>query len=118
MQRHSNRSQQRGMSFLGVILIGLLAVAAFAIGGQSVPIFLEYAAAKKAIEKAKAGNTVPEVRAIFDRAAAIDDIHSVSSQDLDITKNGDRVTVGFKYTREIPLVGPAYLTYHLQAQTK
>ena len=47
-QRTTSPARQRGLSFIGVIFIGLLAVAAFAIGGQSVPIFIEYQAIKKA----------------------------------------------------------------------
>ena len=117
MHRTASRSRQRGLSFFGLIFVGLFAVAAFAIGGQSVPIFLEYVAAKKAIEKAKIESTVPAIRAAFDRAAAIDDINSVKGSDLEITKRGDKVVVSFKYAREIPLAGPACLVYRFDAQT-
>nr|WP_295940492.1 DUF4845 domain-containing protein [uncultured Acidovorax sp.] len=110
-------SRQRGLSFFGLIFIGLLAVAIFAIGGQSVPIFLEFNAAKKAIEKAKVESTVGDIRAAFARSAAIDDINSVKASDLEITKRGDKVVVSFKYSREIPLAGPAYLVYRFEAQT-
>lgn len=115
--RTANRSSQRGLSFFGLVFIGVIAVAVFAIGGQSVPIFLEYASAKKAIEKAKVETTVPGVRAAFDRAAAIDDITSIKGSDLEVTKRGDKVVVSFKYSREIPLAGPAYLVYRFDAQT-
>ncbi len=117
MHRTASWSRQRGVSFFGVIFIGLFAVAAFAIGGQSIPIFLEYVAAKKAIEKAKSETTVPAIRAAFDRAAAIDDIHSVKGADLEITKRDDKVVVSFKYAREIALAGPAFLVYRFDAQT-
>ena len=117
MHRTARRSRQRGLSFFGLIFVGLLAVAAFAIGGQSVPIFLEYTAAKKAIEKSKVESTVPGVRAAFDRAAAIDDIRSIKGSDLEVTKRGEKVVVSFKYAREIPLAGPAYLVYRFEAQT-
>ena len=36
---------------------------------------------------------MPEVRAIFDRAQAIDDFKSVSGKDLDVQKVGDKVVV-------------------------
>ena len=117
MHRTASRSRQRGLSLLGLLLVGLFAVAAFAIGGQSVPIFLEYTSAKKAIEKAKIESTVPGVRAAFDRAAAIDDITSIKGSDLEVTKRGDKVVVSFKYAREIALAGPAYLVYRFEAQT-
>ena len=117
MHRTASRSRQRGLSFFGLIFVGLFAVAAFAIGGQSVPIFLEYTSAKKAIEKVKIESTVPGVRAAFDRAAAIDDITSIKGSDLEVTKSGDKVVVSFKYAREIALAGPAYLVYRFEAQT-
>ena len=117
MHRTASRARQRGLSFFGLIFIGLLAVAVFAIGGQSLPIFLEYTSAKKAIEKAKVESTVPGVRAAFDRAAAIDDINSIKGSDLEVTKRGDKVIVSFKYSREIPLAGPAFLVYRFEAQT-
>lgn len=117
MYRTASRARQRGLSFIGLIFVGLLAVAVFAIGGQSLPIFLEYTSAKKAIEKAKVESTVPGVRDAFDRAAAIDDINSIKGSDLEVTKRGDKVIVSFKYSREIALAGPAYLVYRLEAQT-
>ena len=49
--QHSLR-RQRGLSFVSVVLIGFILVAAFAIGGQSVPIFTEYMAGQKAAQKA------------------------------------------------------------------
>lgn len=117
MHRTASRARQRGLSFIGLIVVGFLAVAVFAIGGQSLPIFLEYTSAKKAIEKAKVETTVPGVRAAFDRAAAIDDINSIKGSDLEVTKRGDKVIVSFKYSREIALAGPAYLVYRFEAQT-
>lgn len=118
LHRTAARARQRGLSFIGVIFIGLIAVATFAIGGQSVPIFLEYQAIRKAALKAsKEGSSVAEIRASFDRAAAIDTINSVAGKDLEITKRGDKTVVGVKYSREIELAGPAFLVYRFQYQT-
>lgn len=117
-QRTAARSRQRGLSFIGVVFIGVLAVAVFAIGGQSVPIFIEYFAIKKAaIKAARDGSTVPEIRASFDRAAAIDNIESVSGKDLEVTKRNDKIVVSFSYSREIALAGPAYLVYRFSDST-
>jgi hypothetical protein len=118
LQRTSIRSRQRGLSFIGLIFVGLFCVAAFAIVGQSVPIMLEYVAIKKAAAKAaKEGSSVAEVRAIFDRAGAIDDISSITGKDLEVTKRNDKVIVTFHYEREIALFGPAYLVYRFQEST-
>ncbi|GKT22271.1 DUF4845 domain-containing protein [Acidovorax sp. SUPP3334] len=119
LHRTASRARQRGLSFIGLVFVGLLAVAAFAIGGQSVPIFLEYQAINKAANKAaREGGSVPEVRAIFDRAGAIDNISSIAGKDLEVTKRNDKIVVSFSYSREIALAGPAYLVYRFQEQTK
>lgn len=118
LHRSNSRSRQRGLSFIGIIIFGLLAVATFAIGGQSIPIFIESQSIQKALDKAKTANTVAEVRGNFDKAAQIDDIKSVKGADLDVTKNGDKVVVRAKYAREIALAGPAYLVYRFDLQSK
>jgi len=118
-QRINSRRQQRGLSFIGVIFVGLFIVCAFAIGGQSIPIFIEYLAIKKAAAKAaRDGTTVPEVRAAFDRAAQIDDIQSVAGKDLEVSKRNDKIVVSFSYAREIALAGPAFLVYRFQDSTQ
>lgn len=118
LQHTTHPTRQRGLSFIGVVFVGVLAVSTFAIGGQSIPIFLEYHAIRKAALKAtKDGTTVAEIQASFDRAAAIDNISSVKGQDLEITKRGDTAIVGVKYSREIALAGPAFLVYRFQYQT-
>lgn len=109
------RSRQRGLSFIGLVFFVAILVGVIAVGAQSVPAFLEYQAIVKATNKAAAeGNTVAEVRASFDRAAAIDDIHSIGGKDLEVTKVNDKIVAGFSYSREIHLVGPAYLVYRFK----
>ena len=120
MRMHSSgrRARQRGLSFLGLVFIAVVAVSVVAIGGKSVPIFIEYQAVTKAANKAaREGTTVAEVRAIFDRAATIDSITSIQGSDLEVTKHNERVQVAFSYSREIALVGPAYLVYRFNKQT-
>lgn len=115
MKNLALRSRQRGLSFIGLVFLVAIIVSAAVIGAQSVPVFLEYQAITKAANKAAAeGNTVAEVKASFDRSAAIDDFKSVSGSDLDVTKVNDKIVVGFEYSREIHLVGPAYLVYRFK----
>ncbi|MCD2513515.1 DUF4845 domain-containing protein [Comamonas endophytica] len=117
MHNIARRTRQRGLSFLGLVFMAVVAVSVVAIGGQSVPIFLEYQAVLKAADKAaREGKTVPEVRAIFDRAATIDNIKSIQGSDLEVTKHNERVQVAFSYSREIALAGPAHLVYRFEKQ--
>jgi Domain of unknown function (DUF4845) len=103
------KQQQRGMTFIGLLFVGILLAFAGVTLAQVVPTYIEYMAVQKAVQKASSGTTVAEVRSTFDKAAQIDDIASISGKDLDIGKQGDRVVVSFDYSREIHLFGPAYL---------
>jgi hypothetical protein len=115
MKNLALRSRQRGLSFIGLVFLVAIIVAVAAIGAQSVPVFLEYQAITKAANKAAAeGSTVAEVKASFDRSASIDDIKSISGNDLNVTKVNDKIVVGFEYSREIHLAGPAYLVYRFK----
>jgi hypothetical protein len=79
------------MSFIGVVIVGAILVFGFTLGAKVAPTVLEYQSIRKAVDKAASGETVAEVRAIFDRAAAIDDITSIKGSDLEVSKSGDKV---------------------------
>ena len=112
------KPRQLGISFVGLLfVVGVLASLAV-LGAQAFPTVVEYQAILKASQKASEGHTVPEVRQIFDKAADIDDIKSISGKDLDISKNGDKVVVKFAYTREIHMFGPAFLLLKYAGQSK
>jgi hypothetical protein len=112
------KSGQRGLSLLGLLIVGGLGAVAFVIGAQVVPTVIEQQSVTKAINKASAGNTVAEVRTIFDNAAVIDNISSITGKDLDVAKEGDKVVVSFAYQREIHLTGPAYLTLKYSGRSR
>lgn len=112
------KRQQRGLTFFGLLIVGVLLAYTGVILAQVAPTYIEYLAVKKAVDKAAAGSTVAEVRSIFDKAAQIDDIRSVAGKDLTVGKEGDRVVVSFAYAREIPLVGPAHLVMKYEGRSK
>jgi hypothetical protein len=58
------------------------------------------------------------VRSIFDRAASVDNIKSISGKDLEVSKEGEKIVVSFAYQREIHLFGPAYLTLKYSGRSK
>ena len=115
---HQFKSRQRGLSFFGLLFVGSLLAMAGVIIAQIVPTFIEYEAIVKAANKAREGETVAEVRTIFDKAAAVDDIKSISGKDIEVSKEGDKIVVNFAYQREIHLVGPGYLTIKYSGRSK
>ena len=118
MKKHRSARRQRGISFIGLLFVAAVVGCLGVVIAQVIPTLIEYQAIDKAANKAKEGTTVPEVRAIFDRAQAIDDFKSVSGRDLDVKKVGEKVVVSYSYEREIPLFGPAYLVLKYKGQTR
>ncbi|MES2841077.1 MAG: DUF4845 domain-containing protein [Pseudomonadota bacterium] len=112
------KRQQQGLTFMGLIIVGVLLALAGVVFAQLVPTYLEYIAVQKAVDKAAVGTTVAEVRSTFDKAAQIDDIRTISGKDLIVGKEGDRVVVSFAYTREVHLTGPAYLVMKYEGRSK
>ena len=112
------KARQRGISFLGLLFVGGFLAMAGVIAAQVFPTVLEYQAIGKAAKKASLGNSVPEVRSLFDKAAAIDDFKSVTGKDIEVTKEGEKIVVAFAYQREIHLTGPAYLTLKYAGNSK
>lgn len=96
---------QRGLSIIGLILVlfALVMVALFAM--KVVPSFLEYRAARSAIEAIAAENlqSAGEVRRAFEMRSAIDNMDSVKPTDLEVTKEGNGLVIAFAYRKEVPL---------------
>ena len=113
------KSRQRGISFVGLVIWGSVIACVGVVVAQVAPTVVEYQTILKACNRAKDGNTVQEVKTIFDRAAEVDRIKAITSNDLEISKGaGEKVVIAFKYQEEIHLFGPAYLTIKYAGQTK
>lgn len=110
----SQRSQ-RGIGLIGLLFVGAFCACVLLIGMKVFPTAVEYMAVQKAVKRAAGeGTSIPSVQASFDRAAAIDDIKSITGRDLVITPVGNKFKVDFAYSRKIELFGPASLVLDYQ----
>lgn len=112
------KQQQRGISFVGMLFVGVVLAFVGLLTIQVVPTLIEFQTINRVAALAAAGGTVGEVKALFDKRAQIDNIKAISGKDLEVTTDGDRTIVSFVYTREIHLVGPAFLLLKYQGKTK
>ena len=118
MQHIQPIRHQRGLTFFGLVLIlALVAVVGIAVA-RAVPSIVEYQSILKAVERAKTGATVAEIERAFDASAAIDDIHTISGKDLEVTKVNDQVKIKFAFDKEVPLAGPVSLLIHYSGESK
>ena len=74
--------QQRGAGLIALILAGGAVVMVAMVVMRIIPTLVEYQAVSQAAKRAAQGSTVAEVRSRFDKAATIEDIHSIQSKDL------------------------------------
>ncbi|MGL5985984.1 MAG: DUF4845 domain-containing protein [Neisseriaceae bacterium] len=98
--------KQRGVSLMGLLIIGSMVAFLMLLGFKLVPAYVEYFSLKKtlqslAVEQKSAGPE--EIRKAFERRATIDDITSVKGDDLDITKEKDSLVIAVSYDKIVPM---------------
>lgn len=110
--------RQQGVSLVGLIVIlALLSMVAMLLM-KVVPVIVEYRSIKDAIVVAKAaGPAAKDIQDSFSKQRISGYFDAISSNDLEITRNGNEVEVSFAYKKEIPLVGPASLLFNFEGTT-
>ncbi len=106
----SHAQRQRGITLIGLLFWGTIVAMLVILGMQVVPDWQEAMSVQHAVDvAAKSAQTVGGIRTKFDKMAEVDYINSISGKDLSITKVNGSVVVSYAYSKEIHLVGPAYL---------
>lgn len=120
-KRHRVGRQQYGITLLGLlfwaIIVGFIAL----LGMRVLPTLNEFFTIQKAVNKVAldGGTTVPEIRAAFEKQKDIEySIQSITSKDLDITKENDRIVVRFAYNKEIELMAPVFLLIKYEGRSR
>jgi hypothetical protein len=111
MTMRANKNQ-RGLSLIGLLFWGVLVAMVALVVIRVLPTINEYTTIQRAVKKIaqESPATVAEARKAFERQKDIEySISSIGPQDLQITKENDKVVIRFDYNKEIPLVEPVYL---------
>ena len=118
---HSPQSRQRGLTLFGLmfwaIVIGFLAYVLVRV----LPTLNEYATIQRAVEKIAATQpaTVAEARQAFDRQRDLEySISAITSKDLQVTKENDKVVISFAYNKEILIYGPVFILIKYEGRSK
>ena len=100
-------TNQRGVALSGLLFWGILIALVAMIGVKVAPEYLTYfkiVKATKAVALNSSGKTVPEIRASFAKYLEVEHVSTITPADLDISKEGNTVVIGFAYESRIPLV--------------
>ena len=100
--------KQRGMTFIGLVVMIAAVVFVASIGIKMWPGYAEYASVQKAFASLKlqlksSEMTKKDIIAAFDRQATIDDIKSIQGKDLVIEKSDNGMVVSVEYSVVTPL---------------
>ena len=111
--------RQRGITLFGLLFWAVVIGFAALIGMRVFPALNEYFTIKRAVNKiATEGSTVAEIRSSFEKQKDIEySIVSISSKDLVITKENDKVVVSFAYDKEVELVKPVFLLIKFEGRS-
>jgi Domain of unknown function (DUF4845) len=113
--------RQRGISLVGLLFWGIVIGFGALLSIKVIPAYMEYQNLNRLVTKLsrEGGNSVPEIRSAFNRFKQVEyGIESITANDLEITKEDDRIVVSFAYDKEIELAGPVSLLIKFKGQSK
>ena len=118
--KHNRISRQRGLSLIGLILIGGLIAFLVFVGMRVSVTWMEYQEVKRAIDRSLSDAQTPgDIRAAFEKTRSVNQVTALTGNDLiiDRDKNG-RFEVSFAYEKRVPLACPVYLLIEYQGSAK
>ena len=112
---------QRGVTLFGLMFWAIVIGFAGYLLVRTLPTINEYLTIQRAVNKIAQSNpaTVAEARVAFDRQKDIEySIDSISGKDLSITKENDRVVIGFAYDKLVPVAGPVFILIKYEGRSQ
>lgn len=120
--RMMNRSYQRGITLTGLILAGIVVVVVAIIGMRVVPEVIEFWKIQTNIKAVAADPKLrqasfSEIREAYSRRAIVEHTSAITPQDLEISREGNRLAISFAYNRQITLFGPVSLLIEFEGSS-
>lgn len=113
---------QRGVSLNGVMIGGVVFALVALLAMKALPPWIEYGNLVKAVKGTATDGSLKEasvsqVRAAFAKRAEMDDIKSVTAQDIQVTKEGNELVISFEYAKKVPLFGNTSLVFDFEGSS-
>jgi hypothetical protein len=117
--------KQRGMTFIGVVLLVAIIVFVATIAIKLTPAYLEFFAVKKVVQKIQkdpsfASMGQKEIMDSYYRSASVDNIASVQEEHITIEKTeSGKPVLTIEYQKVIPIVAnvSALLDFHVSTES-
>lgn len=120
MQYHTMRQKQKGVSLSGLLVWAVILILVAISGLKILPAYIEFSSIQKnltaVVKDINAQSAdLNQARILFSKRAQIDNIKSISAQDIKINKENGRTVLSASYTVRIPLVSNISLTIDFDA---
>lgn len=120
MNYHKMSLKQKGIGLVSLLMWSVVLVLIVITSLRIAPAYIEYSAIKKnlsaiAKDTSLQNMNLNQIRLAFSRRAQIDDIKSISGQDIKINRENGRVILSASYTAKIPLFSNVSLSIDFEA---
>jgi hypothetical protein len=116
------RAKQRGISLTQLMLWGTVLGLVAVIAMKAVPSFIAYQSVLKAVKRlaseAGAQGSIPKIKDAFAKQMEVDNIKTITADDLEIYKENGQIIISFAFTDKIKLVGPTSLLIEYKGTSK
>ncbi len=117
------RHRQRGMTFIGVLIIFALVGVIGLAGLRLAPVYLNYMKVARSLDVTAAefigdNPDVGGIRRSLEKHWQIEDIDEVSAKDVEITKADDGVSLHVVYDQPAPFISNISLSVHFDKTVK
>ncbi len=111
---HLNARKQSGLTLSGMIVTLIVVAIIVVFGMRVIPDVVEYGKIVSVIKTLARDPDLrqaspAEIRRAYENRAIVDNIKSVTPQDLDISKDNGNLVLSFAYSKRIPVAGPVSL---------
>lgn len=101
--------KQQGLSLSSLLIWSIVLVLIAILGMKLAPVYIEHSTITKnlkaiAKEVESSDGDLNQIRLSFSKRAQIDNIKSISGQDIKVNRENGRVVLSAKYTVKIPLI--------------
>jgi len=120
MRYHTMLQKQKGVSLSGLLVWSVILIFIAISGLRIIPAYIEYSTIKKNLtaivkETDSQNMDLNQIRLSFSKRAQIDNIKSVSGQDIRINRENGQIVLSAGYTTKIPLISNISLNIDFEA---
>ncbi len=120
MRYHTMLQKQKGVSLSGLLVWSVILIFIAISGLRIIPAYIEYSTIKKNLtaivkETDSQNMDLNQIRLSFSKRAQIDNIKSVSGQDIKINRENGQIVLSAGYTTKIPLISNISLNIDFEA---